>query len=332
MNQILSQEEVNALLEGVTSGEVEVGDKASSQESKEADKEAELYNFRDQEQRIMGKLGSLSNIQEKFAQNFKNSLTIDLRKAITVENYPIKTAKFREFLKSLPVPISLNIFKMKPLPGSAILVIDIKLAYCLIDVFFGGKGEGETKVEGRHFSLIEQKVIKRVVNMGLLDIERAWEDIIPLSCKFIGSDVSPQLIHILRDDDIVVVSRFLMEIEDVKGDIMLCIPYSAIEPVQDKIKMREGYETEQTLVSPDIKRRLNDFLLNVPLNVQVKLGRSEIKMEELIDLKPGDIIQLDRNSQKDLVATIESRPKLKGLPGSIGDKKAIKITKILKGD
>ena len=223
MDKILTQEEIDALLRGMSEGQVDT----TPEESDESG--IVPYDLANQDRIIRGRMPTLEIINDNLSRLFRNSLSSSLRKIIDVGPRGVQMMKFGEFVRTLPVPSSLHVFKMDPLRGHAILTLDSKLIFALVDIFLGGSGKTNFRVEGREFTAIETKLIRKVVNMFLVDMEKAWTMVQPLTVRHVRSEINPQFVSIVPPSDLVVVIPWGIELEHFTGIITVCIPYSMIE-------------------------------------------------------------------------------------------------------
>ncbi len=322
MAQILSQEEVDALLRGVSDGEIET-------ETEEVIDESGVvaYDLTSQERIIRGRMPTLDIINQRFSRLFRNSLSAALRKVLDVSAVSTDTVKFGEFIKSLPVPASLHIFKMEPLRGFALLIAESKLVFALVDTFFGGTGGASMKIEGRDFTTIEQRMIKKVVLMALEEFEKAWKPVHNVNISFVRSEVNPQFAAIVPPTDVVVVIIFEIEMDQVSGTITVCLPYSTIEPIIGKL--RAGFQSDQLEVDQMWIRRLRERMVEAQVDVTVELGKTKITSRDLMNFKIGDIIQLDNDVSDELIVKVEGVTKFKGYPGTMKGSKAVQVSSII---
>jgi flagellar motor switch protein FliM len=237
--------------------------------------------------------------------------------------------KFGEFLKTLPVPTSLHIFRMEPLRGSAIFVVESKVIFSLVDILFGGSGQSSFKIEGREFTAIENRLIKRVVLSALLDFEKAWKAIIELKVSHQRSEFNPQFAHIVPLTDVVVVVHFEIEMEFSSGVVSICIPYSMLEPVREKLQA--GFQSDALEVDREWANRFRDGLMVSRVELIVELGRTEVSAKEVVDLKAGDVIMLDRYRVDPLDVYVEGVQKLTAFPGVFKGSSAIQIAGKIEG-
>jgi flagellar motor switch protein FliM len=322
MSQILTQEEVDALLKGISDGEVE------TEPHKEHDPSAVIgYDLTSQDRIIRGRMPTLEMTNEKFARMFRATLSSMLRKIVSVSALSIDTIKYGDFLKTLPVPTSLHLFRIDPLRGNAIIVVESKVIFTLVDIVFGGSGRDGFKVEGREFTAIENNLIKKVVLSALLDLEKAWKTLLDVKMTYQRSEVNPQFAHIVPLTDVVVVINFEMEMDYSSGIISLCIPYSTLEPIREKLKA--GFQSDQLEVDRKWEKRLKDELMSSGLELAVQLGRTHLLTREVRDLQIGDIILLDQYASDPIDVYVEGMRKFKGFPGLCRGNKALQIRNLI---
>jgi len=317
MEKILSQEEIDALLHGMEEGKVDTTPEQLDRAGIIA------YDFANQDRIIRGRMPTLEIINDHFSRLFRNTLSSALRKAIDVGSRGVQMMKFGEFIKTLPVPSSLHIFRMEPLRGHAILVLESKLVFTLIDLFFGGSGKTSFRIEGRDFTAIESRLIHRVVTMVFDDLEKAWNSVHPLTVQHTRSEINPQFVSIVPPSDLVMTIPFGIELEQFTGMITLCIPYSTIEPI--KVKLYSGYQSDQLEVDHQWIERFYERLKNTEVEIKVELGRSQITVQDLFELKIGDVLPLKKDVSEPLFVQVQGVPKFLARPGVFGSNKAIQI-------
>jgi flagellar motor switch protein FliM len=322
MSEVLSQGEVDALLRGVGDGDVET-------ETDVPEDEAEIagYDLTSQEKIIRGRLPTLDIINSMFSRLFRSTFTSLMRKSVDVSVVSTDSIKFGEFLRSLPLPSSLHIFRMEPFRGHGLMVIESKLVFTVVDNFFGGTGKDEAKITGRDFSFIEIRMIKNVVLAALEDIEKAWKPVHPVTNTYVRSEVNPQFAAIVPPGDLVLVLNFDIELETTTGTLTICLPFASIEPVLPKLKAQ--FQSEELEVDQVWASRLRAELLLTEVETVAELGCTEITPAELLNFKVGDTLMLKEDADSPLVIKIEDIPKLMGFPGTSKGNKAVQITKII---
>ncbi len=309
MSEILSQEEVDSLLSGLSAGKVEI----EPDEPMEDLGDIVLYDFTSQDKVIRGRMPTLDIINERFAREVRASMSNLLYTTVDISSESLDTLKFSEFGRSLPVPTSLHVFRIEPMRGHALIVLESQLVFNLIDTFFGGKGTGKARIEGREFTSIEEVMVRKVVEACLKDLETAWAPVEPVKTTLVRSEVNPQFAAIVLPTDLVIVTRFEVELEQSAGTLIVCLPYAMIEPMRGKLSA--GFQAETEDIDLTWQNRLKEIILESKVNLNVTLGTTEITGERLIHLKPGDIIQLDQDADESLLGVVENIPKLKGYAG-----------------
>jgi flagellar motor switch protein FliM len=266
---------------------------------------------------------TLEIINDRFARLFRTTLSSAVRKIVDMTTTSVDMVKFGEFMRSLPVPTSLHIFKMDPLRGHAIFVLESKLVFNLVETFFGGAGTTDVKVEGRDFTAIEQQLTGKVVRMALKDMEQAWKPVHDVTMVYQRTEINPQFASIVPPSDVVIVIKFEMEMEHAAGTITVCVPYSTIEPIRSKLYA--GFQSDQLEVDHEWMRRFREQLKEATVQMSVELGRTQMDSGQLLKLKTGDVIKLDKDVDDLLVAMVEGVPKFKGRPGTYRGAKAFKV-------
>lgn len=320
MNQVLSQSEVDALLSAVSDNEIKLDGNG-----KQDDRVVVVYDLTSQDRIIRGRLPQLDVIYEKFMRSFRVTLSSAIRKIAALNHSSTDFLKFGEFINTLPAPTCMSVLRMGNLRGSALFVIETKLAYALIDSFFGGDDRPYTKVEGKDFTPIELSIVKKVVELAIQDLEVAWESVEVIDCSFVRTEVNPQFVGIVPPTDVVIASTFDVELEKASGTITLVIPYSAIEPIKQKLSSGFQVEADQTdkrIWSKIISEQLKD----VSVDIKVNLGESTFSIKDLMELKVGDILPLNQDASKEIDVLVEGVKKFKGFYGSSHGSVAMKIT------
>lgn len=322
MSEILSQEEVDSLLSGLTSGKVESETDASPDTEK-----SDTYDFAGQERVIRGRMPTFEVINERFAREVRTSLSGLLHTTVDISAEALDTLKFSEFGRSLPVPTSLHVFKMEPFRGHALIVLESQLVFNLIDTFFGGAGSGKARVEGREFTKIEETMIRKVVLACLKDLETAWAPVEPIKASLVRSEVNPQFAAIVLPTDLVIVTKFEIELEQSAGTLIVCLPYAMLEPLRSKLAA--GFQAETLDIDYVWQKRLKEIILDSKVNISVQLGTVQITGERLIQMKTGDVIQLDQDADHYLTGLVEGLPKMLGYAGTQRGFQSFRVEKII---
>jgi len=330
MNQVLSQSEVDALLAAVSDGEVTTADSSKS-ESGGSSRSAEgknivNYDLTSQYRIIRGRLPQLEVIYEKFMRAFRVSLSSTLRKIASITLTSTEFLKFGEFINTLPMPTCMSVLRFGNLRGSALMVIESKLAYALVDSFFGGADRPYTKIDGKEFTQIELSIVRKVVELAINDLENAWISVEKIDCSFVRTEVNPQFVGIVPPTDVVIASTFDVELENATGTISIVVPYATIEPIKQKLSSGFQVESDQTdkkLWTSIIKEQL----LETNVEVKVNLGQTEILLQDLMGMKNGDVIPLDQDASGEIDVQIENVRKFKGYYGIHHGTVAVQVTR-----
>lgn len=313
---ILSQDEVDALLHGVDDGAVD-----TSSDEDLNDGVARPFDFNNQERIIRGRLPTLEMINERFARYFRVSFFNMLRKTPEISVNGIQMIKFSEYIHTLYVPTSLSLIRMKPLKGTGMIMLDPKLVFIVVDNFFGGDGSIHAKIEGREFTSTELRVIEKVVHMCFKDLEQAWEPILNVDFEYHNHEVNPHLANIVSPSEVIVVSSFHVELEGGGGDIHVVSPYSMIEPIRSILDA--GVQSDLSEIDDRWSVLLKEELMHAKVNMSALFAEKELTVSDLINLQAGDIIPIDMPEQVMLMA--EEMPVMKGQFGEHAGNSAVKI-------
>lgn len=326
MNQVLSQSEVDALLAAVSEGEVSNQGGAPGAGAGANDKGVVVYDLTSQDRIIRARFPQLDVIYEKFMRAFRVSLSSALRKIATLNHASTDFLKFGEFINTLPLPTSMSVLRFNELRGSALFVIESKLAYSLVDSFFGGTDRPYTKADGKEFTPIELSIIRKVVELAITDLENAWSSVHKIDCHFVRTEVNPQFVGIVPPTDVVIASTFDVELENANGTITVVIPYATIEPI--KQKLQSGFQIESDQTDKNLWNAvLKDQLLDTDAEILVQLGETSIQMEDLMKLKVGDVIPLTQDVTGEFDVQIEGVKKFKAYYGVSHGNRAVKLTR-----
>jgi flagellar motor switch protein FliM len=332
MNQVLSQSEVDALLAAVSDGDVPSTDSnvdsSTSSSPSFDDKKIVSYDLTSQDRIIRGRLPQLEVIYEKFMRAFRVSLSGALRKIASITLTSTEFLKFGEFINTLPLPTCMSVLRFGNLRGSALMVIESKLAYALVDSFFGGADRPYTKIDGKDFTPIELSIVRKVVELGINDLEQAWSSVEKIGCSFVRTEVNPQFVGIVPPTDVVIASTFDVELENATGTISMVIPYATIEPIKQKLQTGFQVESDQTdkhLWTSIIKEQL----METTVELKVNLGETHIQLKDLMELKVGDVIPLTQDATGELNVQVEQVSKFKGYYGNHHGTVAVQVTRTI---
>ena len=317
MSKILNQDEVDALLRGISGGEIE-----TEEEPVESADGIVPFDLVNQDRIIRARMPVLEIINDRFSRLMAGALGNTMRKRIDVNPMSIEMSKFGDFMRSLPVPTSINIFKLEPPRGNALLVVDTRLVFSLVENFFGGVGS-HPKIEGRDFTPIEQSVIAKVVKIILSNLEDAWRPVHEIAIELLRSEINPQFATIVPPSDVVVVISFEVELENAMGTMVLALPYATIEPI--RAKLYAAFQTERLEIDQVWVSRFRDRLMETPVDMDITLGTTRLTGRQLLNLKVGDVVLLDQDEDDLLTARVQGVLKFQGEPGLVKGNKAFKV-------
>lgn len=283
MQDLLSQDEIDALLHGVDDGAVEEEDAVDAEGVKS-------YDITSQDRIVRGRMPTLEMINERFARYTRISMFNFLRRSADVASGGIQILKFGEYIHTLYVPTSLNLVKVRPLRGTALFILDAKLVFKLVDNFFGGDGR-HAKIEGREFTPTEIRVVQMILSQVFIDMKEAWGAVMEVDFEYVSSEVNPAMANIVSPSEVVVVSTFHIELDGGGGDLHITMPYSMIEPVREILDA--GVQSDVDEIDDRWVDSLRHDIMgaSVPINAQVV--ERKIRLGDLVSLEPGDIIPID---------------------------------------
>ena len=325
MGSVLSQDEVDALLKGVAGDDV-----VSEEEDNDGEYDPEAivtFDLTAQDRIIRGRMPTLEIIHDRFVRLFRLTLSNALRRVVDISVRSTELIKFGEYIKTLPVPASMNLFRMTPLRGNAMMVFETRLVFTLVEMFFGGSGEAEIKAEGREFTEIESRMIKRVIISGLEDLQTAWRPVFPVQVNFSRTEINPQFVSIVPRSEIVIVVTFDIEVGKAPMEITVCVPYSMIEPI--RTKLNAGFQSEQDEKDNTWSNRFKQNLQKVNVEVVAKLGEMNISVRDFLNLQKDDVLYLEHEVKHPISIEVNGVKKFTGFQGAYKGHKAINIDELI---
>jgi flagellar motor switch protein FliM len=316
----LSQEEIDALLEGVT------GESQKLTKDDEPIGGIRDYNLSSQERIVRGRMPTMEIVHERFARNLRVGLFNFIRRSPEISVGAVTVQKYSAFLRELVVPTNFNIMAVKPLRGNGLVVCEPTLLFGVIDSLFGGNGKFHTRIEGRDFSPTEQRVINRLLEVVSEEYAKAWKGVYPIELSYQRSEMQPQFATIATPSEIVVSTSFTLEIGDLTGSLHICIPYSTLEPIRDVL-----YSTVQG-DAIEVDRRwvkvLGHEIQAAEVALVAELATADATIEQLLAMKIGDFIELDR--KQIIEARVDGVPLFECQYGTHKGKYALKIERSLR--
>lgn len=320
-DSFLSQDEVDALLEGVT------GESQKLQKEEEPVGGVRDYNLSSQERIVRGRMPTMEIVNERFSRNLRVGLFNLIRRSPEISVGAVQVQKYSAFLRELVVPTNFNIMAIRPLRGNGLVVCEPTLLFGVIDSLFGGNGKLHTRIEGRDFSATELRVIHRLVEVVAEEYKKAWKGVYPIELSYQRSEMQPQFATIATPSEIVVSTSFTLEIGDIVGSLHLCIPYATLEPIRDVLYSSvqgDAIEVDRRWV-----RLLSHEIQAAEVTMVAELAKTDITVEQLLAMQVGDFIELDRPSL--IEANVDGVPLFECQFGTHNGKYALRVERSLRG-
>ena len=317
-DNFLSQDEVDALLRGVT-GDIDEPDPTQTQEG------VRPYNLATQERIVRGRMPTLEIINDRFGRLLRIALFNFLHRTAEVAIGPVRVHKYSEFVRNLVVPTNLNLVHIKPLRGTALVVLDPNLVFLIVDNLFGGDGRFHTRVEGRDFTQTEQRIIQRVLNIVFENYAKSWEPVYPVQFEYIRSEMNTQFTNIATPNEVVVATTFTIELGQVSGELHFCMPYSMIEPVRDLLTSSLQGETLE--VDKRWIRLMTQQLQTAEVELVVDFGTARMTLGDIMHMKEGDVIPITVPDK--LEAKVDGVPVMECSHGQINNQYAIRVERLV---
>lgn len=315
--EFLSQEEVDALLKGVS------GEEAGAAPA--ADEGVRAYNIGKQERIVRGRMPTLEIINDRFARLLRVGLFNLMRRSPEISVSPVKMVKFSEFVRNLVVPTNLNVVQMRPLRGSCLFVFDPSLVFAVVDTLFGGDGRFHTRVEGRDFTPTEQRIIQKMLAVVFEEMQKSWAPVHKVNFEYVRSEMHTQFANVATPSEIVVVTAFNVELGDASGVLHVCIPYSTIEPIRDVLyspMQGDSFEPDRRWV-----RMLSKQVQLAEVDLVAQFTRLPVRLQQLMRLRVGDMIDLEL--PKTVVAEVDGVPIFECKYGAQNGQYALRVERVL---
>jgi len=317
-DDILSQEEVDALLRGVT------GEEAASESA--GDRSGiRNYDIGRQERIVRGRMPSLEILNERFARNLRIGLFNFMRRNTEISVGPVRVQKYSEFIRNLVVPTNLNLVQVKPLRGTGLFIFDPDLVFLVVDNLFGSDGRYHVRVEGRDFTPTEQRIIQRLLDVVFTEYKKAWQPVYPLDFHYVRSEMNTQFANIATPTEVVVAMTFHIELGAGGGDFHVCLPYSMIEPLRDVLS--STMQADRTEVDNRWVNLMRHQVQAAEVELVATLGHAEVTLNQILNLKEGDVVTLD--IPETIVADVSGIPVLECRYGMLNGRMALKVENIL---
>lgn len=318
MNRILSQEEIDALLSSVSKG------KSYESIETETRKSVTVYDFKHPDRISKEQIRSMRTIHENFARLFATFLSTNMRALVDVNVISIDQVTYSEYTMSLSMPSSLYLLKFDDIEGKAVIEISPQLLLFIVDRLLGGSGE--TEIEVREITLIEQNIVQRIINNLIGTLNEVWGQVFPLKAQFDSFETDPQFVQIARSSETIAIIFFEVKVRGAVYPMNIGFPYFVLEPILQKLSTQTFFSTTKK-IGEEEHQLLQDRLKSSEVTVQAIFDETSISVRDFLTLRKNDIIQLDKEMGDELTVRVGERTKLFGLPGRSGRKMAVRVTR-----
>ncbi len=318
-SDFLSQDEVDALLKGVT------GESDEPEDSPEDDGGVRPYNLATQERIVRGRMPTMELINERFARYLRIGLFNYMHRSIEVSVGPIKVQKYGEFVRNLVVPTNLNLIQAKPLRGTGLIVFDPNLVFLVVDNMFGGDGRFHSRVEGRDFTPTEQRIIQGMLGVVFAEYSRAWSPVYKLEFEYIRSEMNSQFANIATPSEIVITTTFSLEFSGSQAELHVCFPYSMVEPIREMLysTMQSDHLTQDNRWIKLLTRQLQTADVGVLCN----FATARVTLRDIVNMRVGDVIPI--TVPETLQLEVDGVPVMDVRYGTQNGRYAVKVERFL---
>ena len=323
MEQVLSQAEIDALLGGISEGVIETETQQEAATPVEEHKEIKSIDFIRYTKGKKDKLPALEFIYDRFSKSFRSALSLFMEKEIEVGVTPVQYVEYAEFIKTLPLPTNMNIVVTENLKGFFIVIFDAKMIFSVLETIFGSSSISAPKIEGREFTKIEFNVIKKLIDLVSVEMEKAWAPVYGIGCKYSRSEINPNYITMVAPEENVSLCEFSIEIGDITSWMKVCMPYGVLETIKSYLMStpsREDMEMREKWFM-----QLRERILDVPLEIRALLGKKKMHIQEFMQITKDNIIAVDRYVNDPIDVAVYEKTKFRGRMGIYKGNKAVKI-------
>lgn len=323
MSEVLSQNEIDNLLKALSSGELDVDEMKNSDE-----KQVKNYDFARPSKFAKEHLRTLEIIFENFGRLLATNLPAYLRKSVTVDVVNSEVVIYSEFSNALSNPVLLGVVGMNPLNGSVIMEMASNLGFAIVDRLLGGQGNALEKE--REFSEIELTIIERILSICVNLLEEPWENVVKVQPRLERIETNSQFAQIISPTETIAIVTMNLKIGDVEGLMNVCLPFTTLEPVMDKLNTKYWFANMQEKGGETFEREIESMISRSEIPIKAVLGKSNISVADFVGLQYGDIIRVNKKVEQELDIYVGNIKKFKALPGYFEDKYAVRVTEVLR--
>jgi len=323
MVDVLSQNEIDALLAALSSGEMD----AEDLKKEEVTKKVSVYDFKRAVRFSKDHIRSLTRIHENFARYLTTYFSAQLRTFVQINVVDVEQLPYDEFIRSIPKMTILNVFEAEPLEGRMVLEVNPNVAYAMLDRLLGGPGTAPAKMNS--LTEIETIVMEKVFSRAFDSLQEAWKTIIDIKPKLEGLETNPQFMQVVSPNETIALISFSTKIGDTTGMINLCIPHVVLEPIMPRLSVHHWFVSQKKERIPEEVEMLEHRVKKTKLPIIAELGEASITIQEFLGLALGDVLTLNKPIDEGLKIRVGEKIKFVGSPGSIKDRIAIQIDEIV---
>lgn len=316
---LLSQDEIDALLNGVNGADEDIPEDDNIDEG---DSHAH-FDFSSQDRIVRGRMPTLELVNERFARHLRISLFNMLRHTAEVSINGVQMLKFGEYVHTLFLPTSLNMVRFRPLKGTGLITMEARLVFILVENFFGGDGRHHAKIEGREFTPTERRIIQMLLKIIFEDYHDAWAPVMDVEFEYLDSEVNPAMANIVSPTEVIVVNSFHIELDAGGGDFHIAMPYAMLEPIRELLDA--GVQSDKEDTDQRWSQALEDEIMDVEVEIEASLTEKTVSLRDIMDFKAGDIIPIEL--PESILVLVEGLPSYRASLGKSNEHYALKINK-----
>lgn len=321
--EILSQNEIDALLSAITSGEMD----AEELKKEENEQKVRVYDFKRALRFSKDQIRSISRVHENYARLLTTFFSAQLRTYVNISVASVDQIPYEEFIRSIPNITILNVYSFEPLEGRVLMEVNPNIAYSMMDRVLGGKGKSSKQVDS--LTEIETIIMSQLFEKSIVNLEEAWSTIVDINPVLEDFEVNPQFLQMVSPNETVVVVSLTTQIGDVSGMINICIPHIVLEPIIPKLSVHYWMETTKDR-DPETYNQITRHIKQVKVDAKTLLGNTSITVDQLLNLKPNDVIKLNQSIDEPLQLVVNDKPKMLVQAGKVNKKIAVQVLEEIK--
>ncbi|WP_164668986.1 flagellar motor switch protein FliM [Virgibacillus doumboii] len=325
VEEVLSQNEIDALLSAISSGEMN----ADELKKEEKEQKVRVYDFKRALRFSKDQIRSLSRIHENYARLLTTYFSAQLRTYVNISVASVDQIPYEEFIRSVPKMTVLNIYSVQPLDGRILMEVNPNIAYGMLDRVLGGKGSSINKVE--NLTEIETMLMSQLFEKATVNLQEAWSSMIEIDPILEDFEVNPQFLQMVSPNETVVVVSLNTTIGEASGMINICIPHIVLEPIIPKLSVHYWMQTSTKKRDPEAYEKLTKNIQLAEVEARTLLGETTINVQQLLNLGEDDVISLNQAIDNPLKLEINNEPKFLVQPGKIKNKMSVQVLEEIKG-